>query len=583
MITLQTLTFPDTAPGSDPALWLRLHGSGGLSRSGDGIGLKPGDVLALDGWFNLFNLATWQDSCHLAGLATHVTGRGRVDLRVRHTPPGGPEQVLSRVSLDLETAAPCPIDLPPGTAPGLIHLDVTATGPDGAMLTGGRFTADAPAGPLPRLAVAVTTFEREAQVRATVDRLTGFLAGFPQGDRMRVLVVDNGQSAGLMATDQVTPIANPNLGGSGGFARGLDAAQDAGCSHCLFVDDDAAFGLENIVRTYGFLALARDPRQALAGAMIDADAPWRIWENGARFDGLCRPRFHGTDLRDRAAVFAMEQAAARAPAAGLYGGWWFFAFAIKQVRHYPFPFFLRGDDLSFSLINGFRIRTLSGVACVHEIFPEKESPLTLYFDLRSQLVHPLVVPGLERGALRAAAVPLWFLMRSLLRFHYDSAEALLLAWRDMMAGPAFFDAHIDMAARRADIAALTRTECWGPVPADLGERRGGRARHGWWLGLLTLNGHLVPFSARRWDWVVLRGADRQRLLPAFGAARLTCVNSTATAAYTVAQSKARFLAIGLRAGGLLLRFLWRYRALKRNWRAGYARMTTRDYWQGKQP
>ncbi len=583
MLALQNLNLAD---GVQPELCFRLRGAGGMAPGGDEIRLEPGAVLALDGWFNLFNPATWREGCDLAGLAAHLAGRGRVGLRVLHSPPDGPARALAGATLDLDSAAPHPVDLSGMDAPGPVHLEVTACDPGGAALTGGRFTAAPPPGPLPRLAVVLPTFGREERIRATVGRLTRFLARFPQGDRVRVLVVDNGRSAGLAATGRVTVLPNPNLGGAGGFARGLDAAQAAGCSHCLFIDDDAAFPVENIARAYAFLALARGPSRALAGAMIDAGAPWRIWENGARFDGLCRPRFHGTDLRDRQAVLAMERALARDRAPGLYGGWWFFAFAIKQVAHYPFPFFLRGDDVSFSLMNRFDIHRLSGVACAHETFPEKESPLTLYFDLRSQLVHPLVVPHLERSALRAAAVPLWFLLRSLLRFHYDSAEALLLAWRDMMAGPAFFDAHIDMTARRARIAALTRTEAWGPVPAGPAERRrltlwGDRARRR--LALVTLNGHLVPFSARRWDRIMLRGADRQRLPPAFGAARITCVSGDGTQAYAVAQSKARFFGICWRAAGLLIRFLWRYRALKRDWRAGYGRMTTRQYWQAKRP
>ena len=36
-----------------------------------------------------------------------------------------------------------------------------------------------------------------------------------------------------------------------------------------------------------------------------------------------------------------------------YGGWWYFAFPVDQVKHQPFPFFVRGDDVSFSLVHDF--------------------------------------------------------------------------------------------------------------------------------------------------------------------------------------------------------------------------------------
>ena len=65
------------------------------------------------------------------------------------------------------------------------------------------------------------------------------------------------------ASQAGTRIANRNLGGAGGFARGLIAAEDGGFTHCLFMDDDAAFQMENLIRSFAFLRLARNPDAAL--------------------------------------------------------------------------------------------------------------------------------------------------------------------------------------------------------------------------------------------------------------------------------------------------------------------------------
>ena len=193
-----------------------------------------------------------------------------------------------------------------------------------------------------------------------------------------------------------------HVGGAGGFARGLMEATKAGFSHCLFMDDDASFHMENIARTYMFLAFSKDRRNAVAGAMINNTHKWAMWENGAWFDGSCRPISCGDDLREPKEVIKMELASSQQRPATLYGGWWFFAFAIDQVKHHPFPFFVRGDDISFSLMNDFNIHTLNGVVSFQDDFSEKESAQTLYLDLRNHIIQHLVTPELERSALGTA-------------------------------------------------------------------------------------------------------------------------------------------------------------------------------------
>lgn len=588
MITLQKLTVPETGICTEHDLYFRPRGEFGFSQSSGETWLNQGSLLVFDTYFNLLNIGKWHAGCTLDGLYAEITGRGRVELRAFHAIPGLSWEILACEVAELAEDAPLRVDLShyaSRSTQGLIYLEIKALDESGATITGGRFATGTQIAAPPRLAVSITTFRREDDVRRTVARLQAFLADFTYGDNIHVQVVDNGQSAAIEASEHVTPIDNANYGGAGGFARGLLEARKAGFTHCLFMDDDAAFHMENVLRTYMFLALSRDPRNAVSGAMINNSHKWAMWENGAFFDGSCHPMFCGTDLRNRDAVFAMENESARLRPPTLYGGWWFFAFAIDQVRHHPFPFFVRGDDISFSLMNDFRIYTLNGVVSFQDDFTEKESPQTLYLDLRNHLIHHMVSDDLARSPLGTARIAIRFIMRSLLRFHYDSARAQLLSWQDVMQGPGFFDENIDMAARRATIKEMTRTEIWRDLaPEDMQERRRKtlkphNRRHR--MGVWTLNGHLVPFSARRWDRIVLAIGERGLVFPAFGAARITYLNTMADKGYTVAQSKAQFFAIGWQMTGTLWRFLRGHGALKQAWRDGYETMTTRGYWQDK--
>ena len=594
MITLQNFIFPEPTICTEHDLYFRPIGEFGFSQLNPQIWLKQGSLVTFDTYFNLFNLTKWADTCNLDGLYVEVFGTGLVEVRVFQAIPGQSWEIMHSEMTTLDQDTPHRADLSHydvRASSGLIYVEVKAMDKDGATVTGGRFTTGPEAikgsasGELPKLAVSITTFKREKQVRETVARLDEFLTTFEFGDHIHVQVVDNGNSAEIAPTANVSPMTNPNYGGAGGFARGLLEAEQSGATHCLFMDDDASFHMENIARAYLMLALAKDRKTAIAGAMINNTHKWAMWENGAFFDGSCHPMFCGVDLRNKDAVFAMENDSARLNPPTMYGGWWFFAFAIDQVKRHPFPFFVRGDDISFSLMNDFKIATLNGIVSFQDDFSEKESAQTLYLDVRNHLIQHLVTDGLERSAFGTARVPIRFIMRSLLRLHYESAAAQLLAWQDVMQGPQFFDENIDMAARRATIKDMMKTEVWKDVnPAEIKEKRrltnrSHHRRHR--LGMRSLNGHLTPFSGARWDRIVLGIGERGNVSAAFGAAQITYLNTAGDKGYTVTQSKSRFFSIVWEMTKTTVRFIQGFDDLKKTWRSGYGGMTTRDYWTKK--
>lgn len=595
MMTLQTIVTPRPSICNTPTLYYRVSGAVVRDPTRGSFILGQDARLAFDTYFNLFNLGSWSQACALAGLGLEVTASGHLEIRLYHqttappgandTRPAAPPTLLHCSRQQLTPAQPYQIDLTAllrGQQRGLIWLEIRAL-QAGARFQSARVTCRPPPRSLPRLAIVITTYQREAKVRDTVARLERFLAGFPFGDHIQVLVIDNGRSAKIPASARVRCYDNPNFGGAGGFARGLLEAQDQGFTHCLFMDDDAAFHMENIRRSYMLLALARDPRTALAGAMISNRQPWKIWESGAYFDGSCHPLFHGTDLRQPAALQQMELATPQPQPETFYGGWWFFAFPLAGLRHHPFPFFVRGDDISFSIANPFSTVTLNGVVSFQDDFVEKESPQTLYLDLRNHLLHHLVFDPLSRSALGTARIALRFMLRSMLRCKYESAAAQLLAWRDVIQGPEFFDRNLDMQARQADIRALTQVEHWQPVhPQDLQERRlfsrlPRALRH--YFGLASLNGHLLPFWSRIGDRMVLGIEERGLVFPAFGGARLSYITDDATHGYRVHHCKRRFFTLAWQMFTSLLRWQRQHRRLKQAYRRGYAEMTTRAYWQ----
>ena len=69
-------------------------------------------------------------------------------------------------------------------------------------------------------------------------------------------------------------VPNPNLGGAGGFARGLWEHRRRGrATHVLFMDDDVAFEPEILARTVALLRFARRADLCIAGSMMRMDRP----------------------------------------------------------------------------------------------------------------------------------------------------------------------------------------------------------------------------------------------------------------------------------------------------------------------
>ena len=573
---LQEVMWPDPALPHDDRVFTRLAKGAALNQGT--LTLPTGAQAAFDTYANLFNIGNWAALGPVTALALRLTGRGAVTLHVWHITQNAADQSLIRADVTL-TAAGTAIDLPPNLRTGLLGWSVTAR--SDATLTNAAFIA-APTGDPVRLAIVITTFRREDAVRATCARITAFLdADAAQGGPLtgaHLFIIDNGQSVTPPAHPRMTLIPNRNLGGAGGFARGLAAARDAGTfTHVLFMDDDAACPMTNLTRTAAFLRHAADPKTALAGAMVSTARPWHLWENGAVFDQLPRSRFSGIDLREAGAVAQMELTTPAPPPSGAYGAWWYFAFPLAAVTHDPYPFFVRGDDVWFGLSNDFRIATLNGVMSLQDDFAAKASPQTLYLDMRYLLVVNMVRPDAPLGLLGCLALAWRQILHSISRMHYDTAAAQLMAWADVLTGPAHFTSNMTMAHGRAKIAALTKAERWGPRPADLPPLHSTAQSAAWQrLMQITLNGHLLPGFTRLGRSVCVPLADRGGLAATRGAQRAVFVDGDK--AYAVHHDKRQAAALGLRGLWLSLRTILAWPRLRRAFRQSRTDLTRPAFW-----
>ncbi len=565
---------------ADPRLQdLYLRSDMPLSQQGADTLLKAGGTAQSDTYFGAFSLHFWAQKTHLdtARLALEIKS-GRGTLTLCHADAAG-ERALA-APLPFDTQKPVVLTLPFSVTTlksGLVFWRLTAE--SDVLIGPARYVTDeAPQRPV-RLGAVITTFRREAAARGAMAR---FAASGLADEGHRLLVVDNGESLEETPPAGVRLLPNRNLGGAGGFSRGLmELNRDGVATHVLFMDDDASTPVDCLHKTIALLAFAREERLAVCGTMFLEEVPWRQLDAGARVRegfGLAALKTH-RDMRRRAHLLANEDDA------GVdYGGWWFFAFKRDQAKELAFPFFVRGDDVLFGLRHDFDIIAPSAIASWQPSFESKVSPATEYLAHRSEFLVGLLGTAQTRGRLGPLIRRSFRLVLAEVGgFRYGLAEARCRAMEDVLAGPAFWRENPSalprlMALKQQVPEAYPRPLSPSDLPRHLPFSRG--REPGWRRRLrrLTWDGHLMPgFLAR--EHRLLHGLGLYRGAGLF-ARQVTYYSPHAGTGFTVARSLPRYLALRLR----LARIAWRLRRQGAGLAAAYAaavpELTAPEYWRG---
>ena len=183
-------------------------------------------------------------------------------------------------------------DLVPSQAAVAIGDNYTVTGVNIKRITKDRlFIEGFLARDIPRLretalAIIICTFHNETRVTETINKL--IRDRDLKNRQITIFLVDNGRTLQPDEFDdsRVRVIPNRNVGGSGGFTRGLMAALDkGGFTHALFMDDDIDLFPESIIRLMAFWDDAGN-NVAVSGILMDIDNRHMLYESGAKYCGI---------------------------------------------------------------------------------------------------------------------------------------------------------------------------------------------------------------------------------------------------------------------------------------------------------
>ncbi|WP_210509015.1 glycosyltransferase [Naasia sp. SYSU D00057] len=268
----------------------------------------------------------------------------------------------------------------------------------------------------------------------------------------RVYVVDQGTQKIVDAPgfdvaqqrlgDKLRVIEQANLGGSGGFARGMYETLSAGESdNVLLLDDDIAIEPESIRRALKFNDYLTSP--AIVGGhmfdMYDRSRLLAFAEGVDMFNFMWGPMtpaghdFASSNLRQTRWMHRRVD--------GVYNGWWMSMIPVEVLREIglSLPVFIKWDDAEYSLRAkkaGYPTVTLPGAAVWHVSWVDKDDSQDwqAFYHARNRLVAALLHSPYERGG-RLTRANLAIDMKHLLSMQYFAAAARFEAYRNVLEGP----------------------------------------------------------------------------------------------------------------------------------------------------
>ena len=172
-------------------------------------------------------------------------------------------------------------------------------------------------------------------------------------------------------------LRQPNLGGAGGFTRGLyevTKVSQADHAHILFMDDDIMLESDTVVRLTTFANCATAPT-IVGGQMLYLLHPNQL-HVGAEATNLTILRA-GQPVRDALVQSDLTKKSQEIRVDAEYNGWWSCLIPSEVVAAigYPLPLFFQWDDIEYGLrarAHGYPTVTLPGAGVWHTDFHWKD-------------------------------------------------------------------------------------------------------------------------------------------------------------------------------------------------------------------
>ena len=344
-------------------------------------------------------------------------------------------------------------------------LDIELTVPDDAIIVGFILTTEGPValgssyysvevGREPRdveLVLATTTFKKEDFIEANIGLIKESILASDDdiAKHFTMRVIDNGRTLDVdkLSGDGVIISPNENVGGAGGFTRGMIEAmeQTPRATHILLMDDDVAVSPESIKRTYNLLRIVNDEyaEAFVSGAMLNYEIGEELWEDTGWMtkEGTfapAKPQLHLNKFEDVVFNETFRVPKLIAKQKSRYAAWWYCCIPISVIEKngLPLPYFVRCDDAEYGVRCQPKFMTMNGLCIWHMSFHVRyNAAVERYQTTRNTMIAQCTTGFAPKSDFMHEMHN--NIRLELKKFGYDNAELVLDAFEDFMKGPDF--------------------------------------------------------------------------------------------------------------------------------------------------
>ncbi len=559
--------------------------------------IKALEIADFNTYFNCLQISKWLEYTSSQSFQLHIVAKGKFQVEILEHYVNSMMPNLNSIktlSFNNENKEEVIINIDKSDKP-LIGFNITAL--ENTEVYSAWYSANVEDNLVttPRISLVTTTFKKQQYIKRNIERIKqeALFEGSDLKGHLFVHVIDNESALDPKEfdSDDLKVYPNMNVGGAGGFTRGMIEAMELEekPTHVLLMDDDVLVMVESLFRLYYLLRIVKKDynQRFVSGAMFDYDFRERQYEDVGyvnKLDASYGPVKPTLDMRDIASLLKNDSVDGKG-IANKYAGWWFCCIPMKHIeeRGLPLPVFIRGDDVEFSIRNNPGFLTMNGISVWHVGFAGKfNAAMELYQVHRNSLIIQ-ATSGICKDIdfMKRIKTQFW---REITRFAYGNAELLLDSVEDYLRGPEYLitlNGEKSLKEHMAKNEILSSGDSIGYPQASSKDVYEYTSLNiiAKIVYMLTINGHLLPnFMLRRYpsfisfDWFFVPGKNFLRQ-------NLVAVNSKdGTACLRRINRKKCFKQIK-RYILIMNRYKKCNTGIENQYRQSFAKMTSVDFWK----
>ena len=412
----------------------------------DIINFKKNGCLSFDTYFNGLSISKWKKYTNIRDVSLHIEIEGEFLVSLINIECVNKKifkKILNQQKVTSNTKSIQKIKHRTYEPKGMLCFELRAL-KDNSVFYSGYYDAEVDEKEIheTNIAINICTFKREFFIKRNIDILNKYIINNPTSQlygHVQVFISDNGNtlSKELLNSETVHMVYNKNVGGAGGFTRGLieiiNHKNIFPATHALMMDDDIIIEPEALFRTFMILKCRKEEYNDLfiGGAMLRLDEQNIQVESGASWNaGELISNKAGFNMNSLVDCLMNEEEEYVE-----FNAWWYCCTPMSKISldNLPLPIFIRGDDLEYGLRNMKQIVLLNGIAVWHEAFENKYSSFLQYYILRN-LLYDNALHFPQFGKFKLIKRLMKSVARELVYYRYKNIDLIFRGLDDFFAG-----------------------------------------------------------------------------------------------------------------------------------------------------